>query len=80
MYSLEQIVKLNRKPAVKAENNFDRQCSYSGDADAGIVLHSALLRNTIYLQAGKSSRRFLKRWELAGTEGERNQLVEAYFQ
>jgi hypothetical protein len=85
VHDLQVIVKMNRKKAVKAENNFDRACSYNGDAETGVVLHSALLRNTAYLPGAKGARqspaaRFLARWNSLNSQEARNSLVESYFE
>lgn len=86
MFDLQTIVKINRRKPVKAENNFDRECSFNGDAESGVVLHSALLRNTAYLPGAKDparqspAARFLARWHSLNSVESRNALVESYFE
>jgi len=79
MHSLEQIIKMNNKAAVKAETNFDRHCSFQGDAKSGVVLHSAKLRNTVFVPAGRKAERFLSRWWSVNSQEQRDALVERYF-
>lgn len=70
---------MNNRAAVKAESNFDRHCSFSGDSKSGVVLHSARLRNTVFLSAGKRASDFLRRWWSVNSQEARNKLVEGYF-
>lgn len=71
---------MNNKAAVKAENNFDRHCSFSGNSEDGVVLHSAKLRNTVFLSAGARASDFLRRWWSTNSQERRDALVESYFQ
>jgi hypothetical protein len=82
MFALSEIVEMNRRAAVKAvkaESNFDRACSYSGNAKGGVVLHSARLRNTVFLRP-KLAANFLRRWNSVNSQEARNRLVEGYFE
>jgi len=82
MFALTEIVEMNRRAAVravKAENNFDRACSYAGDAKSGVVLHSARLRNTVFL-GPKRAANFLRRWNSVNSQEARNHIVEGYFE
>ena len=65
---------------VKPEDNFSRACSYCGDAETGIVLHSALRRNTGFLKPGAQSKRFLVKWFGTNSQEKRNEIVESYFE
>ncbi len=80
MFARNEIVEMNRRAAVRAvivETNVDRQCSYSGDAN-GVVLHSALRRNTAWLPP-RRAKDFLRRWNSVNSVEAHNRLVEAYF-
>jgi hypothetical protein len=82
MFALNEIVKMNRKAAAKAlrvEDNHNRACSFSGDAEHGVVLHSAKLRNTVFL-APKLAVNFLRRWYSVNSQEARNRIVEGYFE
>jgi hypothetical protein len=82
MFALNEIVEMNRRAAlksVKAETNFDRECSYSGEVHTGIVLHSARLRNTVFLRPSLAAN-FLRRWNSVNSQEARNRIVEGYFE
>jgi hypothetical protein len=82
MFALAEIVEMNRRAAVKAvkaENNFDRLCSWSGDSKRGIVLHSAKFRNTVFLRP-KLAADFVRRWLSVNSQDARNTLVERFFE
>ncbi len=70
---------MNAKAAVKAENNFDRHCSFQGDVQDGVVLHSAKLRNTVFLSPGARASKFLRQWWSRSSQESRDTLVEGYF-
>lgn len=82
MHSLSGIIRMNRKAAEKAlsEDNHSRHCSFCGNVDAGVVLHSAKLRNTVFLGAGKVASDFLASWWSRNSQESRDALVESYFQ
>jgi hypothetical protein len=61
------------------ERETTRHCSYAGDVQQGIVLHSAQQRSTQFIQPGEPSQRFLAAWNAAQTDNERDGLVEQYF-
>lgn len=77
MHGLQEIIRMNRdyRPV---EDNFSRNCSFSGDALSGVILHSAKLRNTAFLPPVKA-KRFLARWWSVNSVEARNRLVESYF-
>lgn len=86
MHGLNQIIRMNEKAARSAavETNFERHCSFSGTAHDGVVLHSAKLRNTVFLRGAKDHSRqaagFLAAWWSTNSQQERNTLVESYFE
>jgi hypothetical protein len=82
MFALNEIVKMNRKAAAKAlrvEDNHNRACSYSGDANSGVVLHSAKFRNTMFLRPS-IAKRFLVQWNSVNSQEARNHIVERFFE
>jgi hypothetical protein len=83
MFDLAEIVEMNRravsKSRAKVETNFDRACSYNGDANTGVVLHSARLRNTVFLRPSLA-RHFIRRWNSVNSQTSRNRIVESYFE
>lgn len=82
MFALNEIVQMNRRAAARSaqvETNFNRACSYSGDARSGVVLHSARLRNTMFLRPRLASN-FLRRWNSVNSQEARNRIVESYFE
>jgi hypothetical protein len=83
MHSIEGIRSLNRKAAarakrVAAESETSRHCSYSGDVENGVVLHSAKQRSTAFIEGGKA-RVFLAAWLGTNSAEAHNKLVESYF-
>ncbi len=81
MRDLNWIIKSNERAArVKVEDNHNRECSFNGDALNGIVLHSALRRNTGFLKPGAQSKRFLAKWYGTNSQDKRNEIVESYFE
>lgn len=82
MHSLSGIVRLNRlaaEKALKIETNFERHCSFAGNAEQGVVLHSAKLRNTVFLPAGKAASSFIAQWWSRNSQESRDALVESFF-
>jgi hypothetical protein len=81
MRSLQEIIRDNEKAANtrKVEDNFNRDCSWTGDVHGGIVLHSARQRSTGYLKPGAQSRRFLRLWNMCNSQEAKNRIVENYF-
>lgn len=79
MHSLDQIIRMNEKAAVRVETNFDRHCSYTGNARDGVVLHSAKMRNTVFVKPGRPAEAFLARWWSVNSQEQRDALVEGYF-
>jgi hypothetical protein len=77
MHSLPEIIAMNSKPR-RGEDAFSRHCSYSGDTEAGVVLHSAKQRSTAFLSPDKA-KRFLAAWFGTNSEVVRDNLVESYF-
>jgi hypothetical protein len=87
MYALDEIVAMNNaavrkaRQAQKDEGAYNRNCSYCGNAEKGVVLHSAWLRSTVFLEPGPQCNWFLAQWISKGAKGQsaRNALVESYF-
>jgi hypothetical protein len=72
---------MNRKAVEAAdaiEDNHNRHCSFSGDAKNGVVLHSAKLRNTVFLYP-LQAKRFLVKWFSVNSQEARDSIVESYF-
>lgn len=80
MFGLAEIRKLNDLAVkVKVEDNHNRNCSFAGDVKSGLVLHSAKLRNTVYLEPSRSII-FLREWAKVRSQSRRNALIESYFE
>lgn len=83
MHSLEGIRKMNdeeiARRARQGETETTRNSSYAGNADQGVVLHSAKQRSTMFVKPGAPAEKFLKSWESSGDLASRNKLVESYF-
>jgi len=88
MHSLAGIHKINNEAVAKAkalregklgESETARHCSYAGDVDSGIVLHSAKNRSTAFVAKGAKSRAFLATWFGTNSAQKRDELVESYF-
>jgi len=79
MYSLEQIKKLNAVAATAPapENELSRHCSFVRSSQ-GIVLHSAKLRSTCFLD-GNEAAKFLRMAARNRTPERRDKLIESYF-
>lgn len=81
MHGLQEIIRMNDQAVQAAqvvETNFNRHCSFSGDACSGVVLHSAKLRNTAFLPPARA-KRFLAKWGSVNSAEQRDHLVESYF-
>lgn len=61
-----------------AESETSRHCSYAGDAESGVVLHSAKQRSTVFLN-GANARAFLAAWFGTNSAEKHDELVESYF-
>ncbi len=60
MYSLEVICAMNRNTSgLKAESETTRHCSFV-KSNRGVVLHSAIHRNTVFLKPGGAMNEFLR--------------------
>jgi hypothetical protein len=73
---------MNRRAAVKAtrvETNHNRKCSFALGADGSVILHSARLRNTVFLPPRKA-RGFLAKWHGTNSDEAHNTLVESFFE
>lgn len=85
MHSLSTLGKLNEKreadfrKRVAIEGTFNRHCSYSGDVESGVVLHSAKRRSTAFVSAGDRAKAFLVKWFGTNSAEARDEIVEAYF-
>lgn len=81
MYCLEVIRKINDRAeqAPASETETTRHCSYCGDIESGLVLHSAKQRSTVFVPAGAESRVFLSAWFGTNSAEQRDALVENYF-
>jgi hypothetical protein len=84
MHSLAGIKALNAnavkrwKSGAAAETETSRHCSYQGDPETGIVLHSAKLRNTAFI-IGKKAKLFLTQWFSTNSAEKRDKIVESFF-
>ncbi len=86
MYSLEVICAMNRNTSgLKVESETTRHCSYVANA-RGVVLHSAIHRNTLHLKPGSWAQEFLRRMDAlpCGPDYEDNKrrrdiVIESYF-
>lgn len=79
MFDLATIRHMNERAAAPVEDNHSRHCSYAGDLSGGIVLHSAKLRNTLYL-GPVGAKNFLRRWNSINSAESRDRLIESYFE
>lgn len=79
MYSLEEIKFINAAAAKStvAENELSRHCSFVRSSQ-GIVLHSAKLRSTCFLD-GNEAAKFLRMAARNRTPERRDKLIESYF-
>lgn len=80
MRDLAWIIKDNERAArVAPEDNHSRSCSFCGDAENGLVLHSARQRNTVFIKPGPAAKQFIAKWYGTNSQDKRNALVESYF-
>lgn len=81
MNGLAEIITANERAVKtrKVETETSRHCSYAGDVENGIVLHSAKQRSTVYLKKGRGSRLFLAAWFGTNSAEKRDALIENYF-
>ena len=86
MHDLKTIIKLNddavrnfKAKAKGVETNHNRECSMTGDAESGIVIHSAKCRETRFIPAGAAAKTFLFRYGRARSQAARNYIIEAHF-
>ena len=77
MYSLEQIKKMNAASITPVETETTRHCSFVRSSQ-GIVLHSAKLRSTCFLD-GNEAAKFLRMAARNRTPERRDKLIESYF-
>lgn len=80
MYSLTTLHKINAKAAAKPkhENEWSRHCSFH-QSKPGIVLHSAKLRSTAFLEAGPKAKRFLVEIQSTNSQVKKDSIIESYF-
>ncbi len=71
---------MNRKAVRRsqAETETSRHCSFAGDKDTGVILHSAKKRSTSFL-APHGAKQFLAKWYGTNSAEARDRLVESYF-
>lgn len=86
MRDLQSIIRDNNEAVRKfkadkrsAETNHNRECSMTGDAESGIVIHSAKCRETRFIRAGAAARAFLLRYGRAVGQAARNRIIESHF-
>lgn len=77
MYHLDVLKSLNARAGAPVESETTRHCSFVQSA-AGIVLHSAKQRSTIFLK-GVSAAAFLRKVGVARSELRVDQIIESYF-
>ena len=68
----------NHACRVKVEDNHSRECSWQGDPQHGVVVHSAKFRNTVFIMGGKA-KRFIAAWWSTNNQEQRNHMAEALF-
>lgn len=79
MFDLNTIVHMNEVAnRVKVEDNHSRECSWTGDPQHGVIVHSAKFRNTVFLVGGQA-KRFITRWWSTTDQNRRNHMAEALF-
>lgn len=79
MHSLQGIIAMNNNACrVKVEDNHSRECSWTGDPDHGVVVHSAKFRNTVFI-GGARAKRFITAWWSTTDQNKRNHIAEALF-
>jgi hypothetical protein len=77
MFDLPTIIKMNKAP-VKVEDNHNRHCSFTQASATEVVLHSAKLRNTVFLE-GRKAIRFLNKVRGYRTAERRDKFIESFF-
>lgn len=77
MFDLSTIKKMNANPP-KVEDNHNRLSSFTQVSGSEVVLHSARLRNTAFLQ-GQQAVRFLNKMRGMKLPEKRNQFIESFF-
>jgi len=83
MHSLSGIVALNAAAVRKArrllaESETNRRCSFAGDVQEGLVLHSAKQRSTVFIR-GAQAKAFMAGWLGTNSDEAHDKLVESYF-
>lgn len=83
MHSLEGIKKMNDEEVARqqrqAETETTRWSSHTGNPKDGMVLHSAKLRNTMFVPPGKDAEKLQKRLDAAKNQAEKNSIIEGQF-
>lgn len=78
MYCLDVIKSINNVSKAKAEDTFDRQCSFV-EGPGGVVLHSALRRSTVFVDTSKPGESaFIARLK-SSSPADLNSLIESRF-
>lgn len=82
MFALAEIKSMNARAcrqAARVEDNHNRQASFS-ECNGAVVLHSARLRDTVFLPPSRA-RVFLAKHIAAAASGveAQNHLIESYF-
>jgi hypothetical protein len=79
MFDLATIHRLNEQAATQRpfETETTRHCSICR-SHAGVVLHSAKQRSTVFL-SGSPAKRFLAKWKACRALSSRDHLVESFF-
>jgi hypothetical protein len=77
MYGLPEINKINRAQAAAPEDPWSRESSFVV-GNTGIVLHSASLRSTAFINSGPDADEFLQQVKRARTPQERSQIINSY--
>lgn len=80
MYCLEVIRSINNRKVVKSAVQ-ERQASYNASA-SGVVLHSAIHRDTVFIHKGERADSFLRivrRYESVGNRAAINALIERIY-
>jgi hypothetical protein len=77
MFDLPTIIKMNAAP-VRVEDNHNRHCSFTQASATEVVLHSAKLRNTVFLEGPKATR-FLNKVRGYKDVTKRDAFIESFF-
>lgn len=80
MYSLATIIHINAAAASapKAETEATRHCSFH-KSKAGIVLHSARLRSTAFIEGKAAQKRFEVEMLSTNSQVKKDGIIESYF-